>query len=128
MEKFYSQDTLVGIKVSNFSSGTNPVTDNGEALQIITLKHAMGTIIKIHAHKPQQRITQKLQECLIVKKGKVKIELYRHNKLHVADIILNTGELFILLDGIWAVQFLEDSEIIETKNGPYKDDKIAIEL
>ena len=128
MEEFYSKDILIGIKVSSFSSGTHPITNSSESIQIITLKQPVGTEVKIHGHRPEHRVTTTLQECLIVKKGKIKIELYGQDKKHVTDIIINAGEFFILLNGIWAVHFLEDSEVVEVKNGPYKDDKISIEL
>lgn len=128
MEKFYSKDILIGIKISSFSPGTHPITNNDEAIQVITLKHPSGTEIKIHRHRPEKRITTTLQECLIVKKGKIQIDLYDHYNKHVGETNLNAGELFVLLNGMWAVHFLENSEVIETKNGPYKDDKIVIEL
>ena len=128
MQEFYSKNILIGIKVSSFSSGTYPITNSNEAIQVITLKHPMGTEVKIHGHRPEKRVTTALQECLIVKSGKIQIDLYGHDNKLVGKTILNAGELFILLNGIWAVHFLEDSEVIEAKNGPYKDDKIAIEL
>lgn len=128
MEKFYSQDVLVGIKVNAFSAGTHPITEGSEALQVLALKHPKGTEMKIHDHTPCERVTHTLEECLIVRKGKIMIKLYDRSKKHISDVTLTEGELFILSDGIWSVHFLEDSEVIEMKNGPYKDDKIAITL
>ena len=126
MEQFYSQDILVGIKIGTFSDGTNPVTDPNQPLQVLALKHPAGKRIEIHTHTPHQRITHVLQKCLMVKKGEIRVELYGPDKKYMRDVALQEGDFFILINGAWGVSFLQDSEIIEIKNGPFKDDRIPL--
>lgn len=126
MEKIYYRKILVGIRIKKIKNGSNPITDPKEALQLVTLKHPMGTLLKAHLHIPKKRVTQRLQECLVVRKGKVKVELYTTEKKYFKSILLNQGEAFVLLNGGYSLRMMKDSEIIELKNGPFKEDKELI--
>ena len=117
---------LLGIKVDKITPGSKPITDPKEFIQMVTLKHPRGTSLPAHYHKPRIRRTTKLQECLIVKKGKVKLSLYSPEKKLVKKIILKTGQAFIALNGGLGLTVIDDAEIIEIKNGPFKTDKVLI--
>lgn len=120
------QGTLIGIKIEKFANGSLPITNTQEFLQVVTLKHPKGCYLKAHLHKPTVRKTQKLQECIIVKKGKIKLDLYTQDKKLIKYIFLRTGQAFILLNGGVGIKIIEDTEIYEVKNGPFKEDKILI--
>lgn len=126
VEKILYKNELMGIKIRNMSFGSNPITDGKEPLQLVTLKHPKGVYLKAHTHAPKKRITESLQECLIVKKGKIRLDLYGHDKQFHKRLYLKPGELFILTKGGYGIQLMEDSELIEVKNGPFKEDKILI--
>ncbi|MDP6703953.1 MAG: hypothetical protein QF775_00530 [archaeon] len=126
MKKILYKDTLVGIKISSLSEKTSPITDEKEPLQVVTLKHPKEAYLVAHTHTPQERTTAKLQECLIVKKGRIKIDLYGPNKVMFREIELSEGEMFILQNGGYGIHMLEDSEVIEVKNGPFIEDKEMI--
>jgi hypothetical protein len=126
MKKIYCGKVLIGIKIGKIKSGSIPITDTKEAIQLVTLKHAKGSILKAHLHVPVKRITQRLQECMVVKKGKVEVGLYSPEKKYFKSILLDQGEAFILLQGGCSLHMLRDSEIIEIKNGPFKEDKELI--
>jgi hypothetical protein len=96
-------------------------------LELLTLKHPKGTYLKAHVHIPRKRITRHLQECFIVRKGKVRVDLYGPDKNLFKHIYLKAGELFIALTGGHGFHVMEDVEMIELKNGPFKDDKDFIE-
>lgn len=126
MEQIFHKKTLVGIRVSSFKAGTRPITKESEPLQLIALKHPRGAYLKAHYHAPKKRITSKLQECLIVRKGKIKIDLYDSRHRYIRALILKTGEAFILLNGGYGIHIQENAELIEVKNGPFKKDKVLI--
>jgi len=134
MEEFFyppagaqAKKTLVGIRVKNISPGFIPLTDKKESLQVLLMNHKKGTHkVEPHFHAPLKRSTNNLQECLIVKKGKVKIDLYALDKKKFKSIFLKEGELFILLNGGLSVEFIDDAEVYEVKNGPFKEDKVDI--
>lgn len=126
MEKIFYKKTLVGILISTIPDGSIPATDEKEPLQLVTLKHRKGAYLKAHTHIPKKRTTSGLQECLIVKKGKLKLDLYGPDKKLFKNISLNQGEVFVLTKGGYGIHILEDSELIEVKNGPFLEDKILI--
>lgn len=129
MKKYYYKNKLIGIKISKLPEGSVPHTGSKEAQEavgILTLKHKQGSYLKAHIHKDVRRVTNHLQEAFIVRKGKVKIDLYGPDKKFFKYIYLNEGELFLAIDGGHAFRVLKDCEIFEVKNGPFKEDKTFI--
>jgi len=126
MEKFFFKKTLVAVKFTKIHKGSNPLTDPDQSLQLVTLKHPRGSYLKAHMHKPQKRITRSLQECLIVKKGKIRLDLYSPTKILFKNTYLIEGQALILLTGGYGIHLVEDSELFEIKNGPFIVDKILI--
>lgn len=127
MEKVFYKNILIGIRVRKLPKGSVPITDERESLQIIGLKHTEGAYLKAHAHKPRRRITQRLQECLVVRKGKIKIDLYEPERWKKCkSVTLKAGEMFLLLNGGYGIHILEDAELFEFKNGPFLEDKILL--
>ena len=120
------KNKLVAILIKKIPKGSIPHTKESEPLQLVTLKHPKGKYLMAHTHKPIKREINKLQECLIVKKGKIKLDLYGSDKKLFKKIILKDGESLILLNGGYGIRILEDSELIELKNGPFIEDKILL--
>lgn len=127
MEKIIYKDSLIAVLFKKFKKGAIPLTDHSEPLQLVAFKYPKGRYVKAHIHKPKKRLTQKLQECLVVINGKIKIDLYSPDKKFIKSISLSRGEAVILLNGGHGVHMLEDSKIFEIKNGPFVEDKVFIE-
>lgn len=127
MEKITYKNTLIAFLIRRFKNGSTPITNSSEPLQLMTHKHPQNFSIKAHIHTPKKRTTQKLQECLVVTKGKIKVDLYTANKKFFKYVYLSIGETLILINGGWAVNILKDCEFIEIKNGPFIEDKVIIE-
>lgn len=127
MGKIFYKNKLLAIQIKSIGRGTKPITSNGEALQLLTFKYTKGKIVAAHIHKPKRRITNRLQECLIVFKGKIKITLYSDEREGFKNLYLNSGQAVIFLSGGHRIEVLEDAEIYELKNGPFIDDKVFIE-
>jgi len=107
--------------------GSKPITPPEEALQVLTLKHPKGQLIAPHSHVPRRRETGVLQECLVVVRGKLRVSFFDETtNMAFTHIDIAQGEACITLSGPHSVEFLEDSEVIEIKNGPYIDDKQTI--
>lgn len=124
MEKILHNGKLVALKISAFADGSIPMTSSEEALQVLTLKHPKGRLVAPHIHKPHKRETNILQECLVVIIGKLRVSFFdEEDRTSVTQIDLISGETCIILAGPHSVEFLEDSEVIEIKNGPFFDDK-----
>lgn len=128
MEKISHKNVLIAIRVKKLKKGSVPLTDPTESLQLIAYKHRKGKYTKPHIHKPKKRVTRKLQECLVVIKGKIKVDLYTPDKKFFKYIYLSAGEAVMLINGGHGVHVLKDSEIFEIKNGPFIEDKVMIDL
>jgi cupin fold WbuC family metalloprotein len=126
MDKILYKNELLGIRIKRLGQGSVAVTDSDGALQLLTLKNKKGHIVAPHAHTPVERVTLRLQECIVVLKGKVRVDLYASGKKVVKRVQLKSGESFITISGGHSIIFLEDSEIIETKNGPFAKDRFSL--
>jgi len=123
MEKIFHEGKLIALKVSSMADGLVPMTQPEEALQVLTLKHPKGRLIVPHVHVPCQRETTILQEILIVIRGKLRVSFFDEKGNTFAQIEIMRGEACLTLTGPHGVEFLEDSEVIEVKNGPFIEDK-----
>lgn len=127
MEKIIYNNTLIAIRFKEFKDGAIPLTDPLEPLQLLVHKRPKGKHTPAHTHLPKKRVTEKLQECLVVIKGKIRIDLYGPDKKNFKYIFLSAGEVIILMNGGHSVHLVKESEIIEIKNGPFVEDKVLIE-
>jgi len=126
MEKIFYKKKLIGFLVRNLPLGSIPLTEGKEPLQVVTLRHKKNSYLKAHMHKPVKRATDCLQECLVVKKGRIKLDLYGPDKKLFKSIYLSAGDFFVSMRGGLGIHILKDAQIIEIKNGPFKEDKILI--
>jgi len=94
--------------------------------QLAYMKHPKGKKIQPHIHKLMLREVIHTAETLYIKKGKIKVDLYDENKTFITSRILNTGDVILLASGGHGFSMLEESELIEVKQGPYdpNEDKI----
>lgn len=124
MEKFFYQNTLIGIRIRKFKPGTVLITEETEPLQALAMQQKAHTVIKPHSHTATKRITHTLQECIVVISGSVRVDLFGSGKKIIKRVTLRAGDLFITVSGGHAVTFLSDAKIYEIKNGPYVKDRV----
>jgi mannose-6-phosphate isomerase-like protein (cupin superfamily) len=65
-------------------------------------------------------------ETLFIRKGKVRIDFYTEQKEYLSSEILTSGDVVLLSRGGHGFEMLEESEIIEVKQGPYESDNDKI--
>jgi len=78
-----------------------------------------GSEFEPHVHKPVERRINTTQEFLYIQKGKVRATFYDEHQNPIAKTILNEGDAILLVSGGHGFKMLEDSKIIEIKQGPY---------
>lgn len=127
MNRYFYKNTLLGIKINKLLSGSRPQTKPEEAVGILTFKHRKGAHFAAHKHQPKTRVTHKLEECFIVKRGKIAMKLFGPDNRWFKTITVSAGELFLSMAGGHDITVLEDCELFEVKNGPYSQDKVTIE-
>jgi len=76
-----------------------------------------------HVHNPVVREASYTKEVLIIKKGRVRVDFYTDKQEYLESRILNQGDIVLLAFGGHGFKMLEESEIVEVKQGPYAGEK-----
>ncbi len=79
---------------------------------------AQGEIVR-HLHHPIERQVKGTSEVLIVKKGRCQIDIYSDEQQLVVTRELRTGDIILLVGGGHGFRMLEDTVLLEIKQGPY---------
>jgi hypothetical protein len=87
--------------------------------QLGFLVHRKGHTIPAHFHKKIQRRITLTQEVLLIKKGEIQANLYSSEQEFLTSRLLRTGDIIFLCSGGHGFTMLQDSEIVEVKQGPY---------
>ena len=97
--------------------------------QLAYMKRHEGYSIPPHVHNSVPREVQLTQETLFIKSGKVRVDFYNDEQTYLESRILNQGDVILLAHGGHGFVMLEESEIIEVKQGPYagEQDKTRFE-
>ena len=90
--------------------------------QLGYMKRAAGYVIPPHTHNPVRREVRETKEVLIVRSGRVRVDLYTNEREYLRSLVLEAGDVILLADGGHGFEMLEDCEMIEVKQGPYTGD------
>ena len=109
-------------------SGFNPdgiqfVTPDDYSQQLGYMRRPAGYVIQPHVHIQVDRKASFTQEVLLVRKGRVRVDFYRDDESYVESREITTGDVILLSTGGHGFEMIEESEMIEVKQGPYMDDK-----
>jgi hypothetical protein len=124
-------DSLLAIILpANFRvPGIRFFTPNDFSQQLACMCHPAGKVILPHVHNPVPRQVQYTLEVLLIKYGKVRVDFYDLNEQYLESRILVTGDVILLAAGGHGFEMLEETEMIEVKQGPYagEEDKRRFE-
>jgi mannose-6-phosphate isomerase-like protein (cupin superfamily) len=90
--------------------------------QVAFMKHPQGKKIDPHVHNLVIRQVLYTQEVLVIRKGRVKVNLYASNREFIGEKILESGDMILLCGGGHSFEMLEETSMIEIKQGPYAGD------
>jgi hypothetical protein len=112
--------TYAIIIFSNFEKkGIEFFTPNNFSQQLAYMNRPEGYIIAPHVHNKVKREVMFTNEVLFIKSGNVRVDFYNEAKGYIESRILSTGDVILLASGGHGFEMLEDTEIIEVKQGPY---------
>jgi hypothetical protein len=128
IEQIIDDTTIIGIIIRNSyqQDGIRFFTPQDFSQQLAYMNRPEGYAITPHIHCRVNREVQLTQEVLVIKKGKVQIDFYDNNRHFIKSEIVRAGDVILLASGGHGLIFLEQSEIIEVKQGPYLQDKDKI--
>lgn len=93
--------------------------------QVAMMRHKKGHIIQKHIHKSSLKEIRGTTEVLLILDGLVEMEIYNKDREFVKIVSLRSGDVLFLISGGHGFKILEDSKMLEVKQGPYseKEDK-----
>jgi hypothetical protein len=91
--------------------------------QLGYMNRPQGYSIKPHVHNPVERTVIYTQEVLVIRTGKVRVDFYDDSRNYLKSLVVHQGDVILLANGGHGFEMLEDSEIIEVKQGPYCGEK-----
>lgn len=124
-EKVIYKDMLLAIIIRSkyHNEGIEFFTPDNFSQQLAYMKRPLGYKIPPHVHNRVKREVFYTQEVLFIKKGKVKVNFYNDERKHIESKTISTGDVILLSSGGHGFEMMEESEIIEVKQGPYAGDK-----
>ena len=91
--------------------------------QLAYMKRPKNHIIEPHVHNIVVREVQYTLEVLFIKSGKIRVDFYDEERAYLESRFLLKGDVILLADGGHGFEMIEESEIIEVKQGPYAGDR-----
>ena len=88
-------------------------------LQVGKIVYPAGSEIPRHAHRPVIRHLAGTAEVLLVQKGRMLVDLYADDHALLCTREVGLGDVVILLSAGHGFRLLEDTVLLEIKQGPY---------
>lgn len=113
-------EILAIIIYKNFKKkGVNFLTSGEFSQQLAFISQNSGKKIGAHSHNITKRDVVYAQETLFIRKGKLKVNFYDSKQKYFDSRVLKSGDVVLLAGGGHGFEFLEKTEMIEVKQGPY---------
>ena len=112
-------------------NGVHFVTSQDSPLQLGVHKRRQGYVIKPHVHRDTVKTINSIQEVLYIVSGSVRAEFYDSEGHPLETSVVKAGDTILLVSLGHGFTFLEDTKMIEVKQGPYlgtREDKERFEV
>lgn len=87
--------------------------------QVGFVVYPKGGEIPRHVHREIERRLLGTSEALIVRKGSCEIDIFNDERELVATRVLQCGDIMLMVGGGHGFRMLEDTILLEVKQGPY---------
>lgn len=128
IERIFNNQLLLSIIIRKEfqKDGIEFFTNDNDSQQLGYMQRPKDYVIPPHRHNLVPREVHLTQEVLLIKSGKVRVDFFDNEQQYIKSTILHPGDVILLSDGGHGFKMLEQSEIIEVKQGPYcgEQDKI----
>lgn len=116
----YNNNLLAIIIYASFhKDGIAFFTNDDFPQQLGYMSREQGYVIPPHRHNLVSREVVQTQEVLYIKSGKVRVDFYNDQQVYLKSRILKKGDVILLAAGGHGFEMIENSEMIEVKQGPY---------
>jgi hypothetical protein len=100
-------------------SKTTFLTPDDCTLQVGHVVYAAGGEIARHVHLPIERHLVGSTEVLLLQQGRCEVDVYTDDRRMVATREMQVGDILIAVSGGHGFRVLEDTILLEIKQGPY---------
>ena len=107
------------IKASFLPEQTTFLTPPEYKQQVGYVVYPAGGQIQRHVHRPLERHLVGTSEVLVVRQGCCEVDLYNDDHQLVATRELREGDIMLMVGGGHGFRMLDDTVLIEVKQGPY---------
>ncbi len=121
LELIKKKDKLLAMIIKNNYNceGVDFMTPNEYSQQVAYMHHPTGKVIDAHVHNLVHRNVVQTQEVLFIKKGKLRVDFYDDYEDYLESVVLEAGDIILLVSGGHGFTVLEEVEMVEVKQGPY---------
>ena len=109
--------------------GLHFFTPSNFSQQVAVMRHPQGKKLDPHVHNLITRQVLYTQEVLLIRKGRLKVTLFNSQCKRLRSVELTDGDLILLCGGGHSFEMLEETSMVEVKQGPYagENDKTRFE-
>ncbi len=125
MIKIEYKNKIIAIIISRDfdKEGIHFFTPNEYSQQLAYMKRPGGYIVNPHTHNLVPREVINTLETLFIRRGRVRVDFYSDEKKFIESYELKTGDVILLVSGGHGFEMLEETEMIEVKQGPFLGDQ-----
>ncbi len=131
IEEITHQQQVLGIILRSGyeQDGIHFFTPQEFSQQLAYMKRPKNYVIPPHTHNPVQREVLYTKEVLLIKRGKVRIDFYDDDQNYLESRFVSTGDVVLLAFGGHGFEMIEETEMVEVKQGPYagQEDKVRFD-
>jgi hypothetical protein len=121
VEKIYWKEQCLAyiIKASFLPEQTTFLTPPEYKQQVGYVVYPAGGQIQRHVHRPLERHLVGTSEVLMIRQGCCEVDLYNDERQLVATRELREGDIMLMVGGGHGFRMLDDTVLLEVKQGPY---------
>jgi len=121
MRKILHNNEIICIvaDLEDTKEGLDFLSDDNDFIQVGTWNYKKGQVLPLHYHNKYERTASRTSECVFVFKGKIECNLHSEDGEFIETIIVNAGQFIVNLSQAHEFEILEDTIVLEVKNGPY---------
>jgi len=125
IENITHNDQLISVIIRSqyHAHGIKFFTPDNFSQQLAYMNREKDYVIPPHVHNAVKRQVSYTHEVLFIKSGRVRVDYFDDSKNYLESRELHQGDVVLLSGGGHGFHMLEDSEIIEVKQGPYAGDE-----
>ena len=119
IERIFHDNSIIALilRADYCREGIEFFTPESFSQQLAYMKRPSGYKIPLH------RKVIYTQEVLFIRKGKVKVDFYDMKQNYLESRLVQAGDVILLASGGHGFEMLEESEMIEVKQGPFTGEK-----